>query len=56
MRAGDIVTITNTNMGQGWLYGVGEDGMVGIVAEGYLERVQDATFAHPSQQMMKNDL
>eukprot|EP00091_Calanus_sinicus_P025503 TRINITY_DN9767_c0_g1_i1.p1 TRINITY_DN9767_c0_g1~~TRINITY_DN9767_c0_g1_i1.p1 ORF type:complete len:145 (-),score=29.03 TRINITY_DN9767_c0_g1_i1:161-595(-) len=56
VRAGDIVTITNNNVGQGWLYGVGVDGREGIVPEGYLEKIRDATFAPPSQQMSKNDL
>ena len=55
VRAGDIVTINNTTVGQGWLYGVGVDGREGIVPEGYLERIQDAMFAPPSEQMSKND-
>jgi hypothetical protein len=32
------------------------DGTEGIVPEGYLERIQDATFAPPLQQMLNNDL
>ena len=42
VRVGDIVTITNPGVGQGWWFGVGVDGKEGVVPEAYVERVDNA--------------
>jgi len=42
VRVGDIVTITNPEVGQGWWFGVGVDGKEGVVPEAYVERVDNA--------------
>eukprot|EP00092_Neocalanus_flemingeri_P075895 GFUD01094088.1.p1 GENE.GFUD01094088.1~~GFUD01094088.1.p1 ORF type:complete len:536 (+),score=138.48 GFUD01094088.1:167-1774(+) len=54
VRVGDIVTVTNTDVGQGWLFGVGVDGKEGIVPEAYVERIPDASYV-PSRQTSKTD-
>ena len=41
VRVGDIVTITNPGVGQGWWFGVGVDGKEGVVPEAYVERVDN---------------
>ena len=41
VRVGDIVTITNPGVGQGWWFGVGVDGKEGVVPEAYVERVHN---------------
>jgi len=53
--AGDILTITNTDVGQGWVLGVLADGREGIVPEGYIERVTD-NFSPPAHSVSKNDI
>lgn len=45
VRVGDIVTITNPDVGQGWWFGVGVDGKEGVVPEAYVERIGVATEA-----------
>eukprot|EP00092_Neocalanus_flemingeri_P021416 GFUD01023219.1.p1 GENE.GFUD01023219.1~~GFUD01023219.1.p1 ORF type:complete len:563 (-),score=160.59 GFUD01023219.1:67-1755(-) len=40
IRVGDIVTITNPDVGEGWWFGTGVDGMEGVVPEAYVERVE----------------
>ena len=52
--AGDILTVTNTEVGQGWVFGVLSDGREGIVPEGYIERVQDNSA--PAHTVSRNDI
>ena len=39
VRVGDIVTITDPGVGQGWWFGVGVDGKEGVVPEAYVEKL-----------------
>ena len=39
VRAGDVVTITDSNVGQGWVYGIDDSGREGMIPEGYLEQI-----------------
>lgn len=41
IRVGDIVTVTNNEVGQGWWMASGVDGKEGIIPEAYVERVPD---------------
>jgi len=47
VKVGDVVTVTDPNVGQGWWFGVGVDGKEGVFPEAYVERV--AVSGHASQ-------
>lgn len=56
VRAGDIMTITNTDVGEGWVFGVGVEGKEGLVPEGYIERITDTMYAPLGRQVSNNDV
>ena len=39
VRVGDVVTVTDTSLGQGWWMARSGDGREGVVPEAYLERL-----------------
>ena len=56
VKAGDIVTVTSADVGQGWLLGIGVDGREGIVPESYVEQIPVAMYAPLGRQVSKNDV
>ena len=50
---GDIITVTNPDVGQGWLLGIREDGKEGFVPNHYVERLPDQVYT-PSAPILKN--
>jgi hypothetical protein len=56
VKAGDIVTITNSDVGQGWLFGVGVDGKEGVGPEAYMERIDAATYAPTAEMRRTSDV
>ena len=53
VKVGDIVTITNPDVGQGWWFGVGVDGKEGVVPEAYVERIDVAAYAPAGADMRR---
>lgn len=39
VKVGDVITVTDTSVGQGWWFGKAGDGREGVVPEAYLERL-----------------
>ena len=54
VSAGDTITVTNPDVGQGWLFCIKDDGQEGFVPSHYVERVQDQGFS-PSAPVMENN-
>jgi len=46
---GDIVTVTNPDVGQGWVQAICKNGSEGVVPEAYIEKIGEATGVVPTQ-------
>ena len=57
VRAGDVVTLTDDNIGQGWVYAIDIYGRQGIIPEDYLDKGfnNGVTALKPSAPLMKDD-
>ena len=55
VSAGDTITVTNPDVGQGWLFCIKDDGQEGFVPSHYVERVQDQGFSPSAPVMEKNE-
>ena len=56
VKAGDIVTITNPDVGQGWWFGVGVDGKEGVIPEAYVERMDATAYAPGAETRRTSDV
>jgi len=45
VKVGDIITVTDPEVGQGWWFGAGVDGKEGVVPEAYVEKIESAVSA-----------
>ena len=53
VKTGDIVTITDPDVGQGWWFGVGVDGKEGVIPEAYMERIDASAYAPPGAEIRR---